>query len=109
MVYRFGAAKTIRKTVAAIYDRRFLILPSAFLLIVASLDEAKIIFVPRRRNFLPRRIRPRLIRARRDPLLTQLAHVPILFVRHVPEFNRVLRFEILSGERVRMKKPVAHD
>src|SRR5437764_215064 len=35
--------------------------------------------------------------------------MPILFVGHVPEFDRVVRFEIFSTERVRMKKPVAHD
>src|SRR5437773_9077601 len=70
---------------------------------------AKIIFVPDRRNTLPRRVRSRLIRARGNTLLTQLAHVPILFVGHVPKLNRVLRPEIFSTERVWMKKPIAHN
>ena len=74
-----------------------------------SFHDSQIILIPRGWNFLPRRIWPRFIRARRDSLLAQLAHVPILFVRHVPELNRVLRFEVFSGECVRMKKPVAHN
>src|SRR5206468_11912962 len=70
---------------------------------------AKIILVPGRRNTFPRRVRSRLIRARGNTLLTQLAHVPILFVSHVPKLNRVLRPEIFSAERVWMKKPIAHN
>src|SRR5947208_16644329 len=68
---------------------------------------ANIILVPDRRNTFPRRVRSRLIRARGNTLLTQLAHVPILFVAHVPKLNRVLRPEIFSAERVWMKKPIA--
>ena len=67
------------------------------------MHHAKIIPVPRRRNTFARTIRPRLIHTRRDSLLAQLADVPILCVRHVPEFDRVIGFEIGSIERVRMK------
>src|SRR5205823_13294426 len=49
----------------------------------------------------------RRVCARRNSLLTQFANVPVLFVRHVPEFDRVLRFEIVLLEGVRMKKPIA--
>src|SRR5437773_10273700 len=70
---------------------------------------ANIILVPDRRNTFPRRVRSRLIRARGNTLLTQLAYVPILFVGHVPKLNRVLRPEIFSAERVWMKKPIAHN
>ena len=41
------------------------------------------------------------VRARRrasNSLLAQLAHVPILFVRHVPEFDRVFGLEIARSK-----------
>src|SRR5438094_946075 len=75
----------------------------------ASAHHAQIVFVPCRRNTFARRVRPRFIRARRDSLLAKLAYVPILFVRHVPKFDRVLWLEISSVDRVRMKEPVADD
>src|SRR5205085_3954387 len=65
--------------------------------------------VPRYGNRLPGAVWPRLIRARGDSLLTELAHVPILLVGHVPERDRVLRFEIVAGKGVRMEKPITHD
>src|SRR5262249_497372 len=51
----------------------------------------------------------RCVRARHDSLLAQFANVPVLFVRHVPKLDRVLRIKILSLERVGMKQPVADD
>src|SRR4029078_5461821 len=59
---------------------------------------AQILTVPRGGNALPWRVRARLVRARGNALLAQLAHVPVLLVRHVPELNRVLGFEIFSLE-----------
>src|SRR5262249_55489154 len=69
----------------------------------------QVMFVPCSRDRFARRIRSRHIRARRDSLLTQLAHVPVLFVGQVPELDRVRWFEMFSAERVWMKKPIAHD
>src|SRR6266700_6013706 len=65
--------------------------------------------IPCRRDTFPRRIGSRLIRARRDALLAQLAHVPVLFVRHVPEFDRVVWMKIGTLESLRMEKPITKD
>src|SRR5204862_6862188 len=62
--------------------------------------------IPSRRDTFPRRIGPRLIRARRDALLAQLTHVPVLLVRHVPEFDRVVRVKVGALESLRMEKPI---
>ena len=69
----------------------------------ALLHHAKIIFIPRCRNRFARRVWAWLVGLRRDSLLAQFADMPILFVRHVPEFDRIIGFEIGSIERVRMK------
>src|SRR5256885_13544278 len=53
---------------------------------------AQIVVVPRRRNTFARRVRSRLVCARGNTLLAQLAHMPILFVCHVPELNGVVGF-----------------
>ena len=57
----------------------------------------QIFAVPRRRNALARRIRARLICARCNALLAKFADMPILFVRQVPEFDRVVRVEIIPA------------
>src|SRR5438105_6770137 len=75
----------------------------------ASAHHAQIVLIPSCGYRLPRRIRPRLIRARGDSLLAQLADVPVLFVGHIPKLDRVLGIEVFSLERIRMKKPVAND
>src|SRR5438093_10857556 len=68
---------------------------------------AKIILVPGRRNTFARRVRSRLICARRYPVLAQFTHVPVLPVDLVPKLDRVVRIEITPLERLRMKKPIA--
>src|SRR6266496_5078185 len=65
--------------------------------------------VPCRGDALTRRVRPRHIRARGNALLAQFAHVPVLLVYHVPEFDCVVRFEILALKRLWMKKPITED
>src|SRR5436309_15831433 len=60
--------------------------------------------IPCRGDALTRRVRPRHIRARGNTLLAQFADVPVLPVDHVPEFDRVIRPEIYSVKRIRMKK-----
>jgi hypothetical protein len=55
----------------------------------------QVLAIPRRRDALARRVRPGFIRARGDASLAQLAHVPILFVNHVPKLNRIVGFKSL--------------
>src|SRR5205085_10789183 len=75
----------------------------------ASSHDAQIIPVPGCRNTFSRGEGPRLICARGDSLLTQLADVPILSIRRVPEFDCIVRIELLAPGSIRMKKPVAHN
>ena len=75
----------------------------------ASTQVSQIFPVPGCGDTFPRRIRPRLIRAGCDALLAEFADVPILFVSHVPEFDRVLGAEIGLRESIWMKKPIAAD
>src|SRR6267154_4797037 len=65
--------------------------------------------IPRCWNTLASRVRPRLIRARGNALLTQLAHVPVLLVNQVPELNGIFRIKIPALECFRIKEPIAED
>ena len=51
----------------------------------------------------------RSIGARADAILRELTDVPILAVRHVPEFDHVIALKIRLGSLVRMKVPLAFD
>src|SRR5688572_3084165 len=51
---------------------------------------AQILAVPGRRNAFARRIRTGLIGARSNPLLAELADMPVLFIGHVPKVDRVV-------------------
>src|SRR5689334_3121418 len=71
----------------------------------------KIMSVPGSRNAFPRRVRPWLITPGGDPLLAQLAHMPVLAISHIPKLNRIIRVVtlILRLGSVGMKIPVAPD
>src|SRR5438552_8406687 len=75
----------------------------------SSADVAQILPIPRRRDAFPGRVGAGLIGARRNALLTQLAHVPVLPIYHVPEFDRVLRPEVLPLKSLGVEKPIAQD
>src|SRR5689334_8384315 len=75
----------------------------------ASMYEGKIVTIPRCRDGLARRIGARFISARRNALLTQLAHMPILLIYHVPKDDGIIRIKITSVERLGMEEPITQD